>query len=150
MIYTTCLMVYASFSYSRSNSFRIVLGTALIALCAFITVYYHYLQDPVFHQNVYAILTFVIVFRSIYIMEMTLRPQWRGLENASGAAQKRENEYDSKVLKDMWILVAFGLTIFLSGFAIWGVDNVACSTLRQWRRSVGMPWGFLLEGHGWW
>lgn len=38
MIYTTCLMVYASFAYSRSRHFATILGLGLLALSAFITV----------------------------------------------------------------------------------------------------------------
>lgn len=43
-----------------------------------------------------------------------------------------------------------GLSVFLGGFFIWNLDNVFCSTIRQWRRSLGLPVAFLLEGHGWW
>ncbi|EHK96863.1 putative Alkaline ceramidase 3 [Glarea lozoyensis 74030] len=85
MIYTACLMCYATFSFSQSRTVRRVLGTSLLSLAVFITLYYHYLQDPVFHQNAFAIITAVVLFRSIV-----------------------------------------------------------------WRRKIGLPWGILLEGHGWW
>lgn len=38
MIYTTCLMMYASFAYSRSRAFSVVLGVSLLALAGSITV----------------------------------------------------------------------------------------------------------------
>ena len=164
MIFTTCLMAYTSLSYSRSPTFQIALGTFLTLLCAFITLYYHYLQDPAFHQNVYAALTVFIVFRSIYIMETSLRPALRKSREEDRTYRKEkqlpallnnrelthDNDRDMAILKEMWIFVAFGLATFLGGFALWSADNVYCSTLRRWRREVGMPWGFLLEGHGWW
>ena len=168
MIYTTCLMIYAGLSYAQSTTFRIGLASSLIALCASITIYYHYIQDPTFHQNAYAILTAFIVFRSMYLMEYTLRPSLRKTEEkhmlerqaASPQSpaktkkrnenQRRENERDTDILKRMWLLVAFGLTVFLGGFGIWALDNVYCTKLRSWRRSLGLPWGILLEGHGWW
>lgn len=163
MIYTTCLMAYASFSYSRSGSFRIVLAASLVGLSLFITFYYHYLQDPAFHQNVYALLTTIVVFRTVYIMEYTLRPSLRDSNEKQRQelkdetrnllekeAQARINVRDVAILRDMWILVAFGLTMFLGGFGIWLVDNAYCSSLRSWRRDIGLPWGVLLEGHGWW
>jgi dihydroceramidase len=168
MIYTTCLMIYAGLSYSQSTSFRIVLATLLISLSVFITVYYHYLQDPTFHQNAYALLTAFIVFRSMFIMEYTLRPSLRKTEEKhmletqkpspkSPAEdkkrkdmQRRENYRDTEILRRMWIFVAFGLSVFLGGFSIWALDIVYCGTLRKWRRSVGLPWGIVLEGHGWW
>ena len=96
-------------------------------------------------------------------MEVSLRPyfrksreqdrlerKWRDLPVKTKQEQEHDNARDVRILKQMWQLVGFGITIFLSGFAIWGLDNVYCSTLRRWRRQIGMPWGFFLEGHGWW
>jgi len=50
----------------------------------------------------------------------------------------------------MWKMIGFGLSIFLGGFGVWHLDNEHCSQLIHWRREIGMPWGFVLEGHGWW
>ncbi|KIV93717.1 hypothetical protein PV10_04912 [Exophiala mesophila] len=163
MIYTTCLMAFANLSYSRSFAAQMSLAVFFVIFCAAITAYYHYIQDPTFHQTVYAVLTSFIVFQSIYRMEFTLRPSLRKSEERhrrereqlsdhlpSKADTHYENTRDLHILKTMWLFVAFGLSVFLSGFAIWALDIKYCSTLRTWRRHVGMPWGFLLEGHGWW
>ncbi|KAJ5362178.1 hypothetical protein N7541_003022 [Penicillium brevicompactum] len=163
MIYTTCLMAYALFSYARSTVFRVALALSLTGLAVFITLYYHYLQDPIFHQNAYALLTTVVVLRSMYIMEVTLRPKWRhsteedrlerqkkGLPVPTKERQHYENVRDTKMLKTMWLMVIYGLSMFLGGFFIWNLDNIFCSEIRRMRRTVGLPWGLLLEGHGWW
>lgn len=164
MIYTTCLMCYASFSYSRPRGVRILLAISLTGLAVFITLYYHYLQDPAFHQNAYALLTTIVVLRSMYTMEVTLRASLRQSTEADRLVRQRqglsrvptkerqhfENVRDMKTLKTMWFMVAYGLAMFLGGFFIWNLDNQYCSRLRMWRRSVGLPWGILLEGHGWW
>jgi len=39
-----------------------------------------------------------------------------------------------------------GFITFLAGFAIWNVDNIYCSTLTEWKKAVGWPTAFLLEG----
>ena len=162
MIYTTCLMCYATFSFSKPRRFSIFLGIALVSLAIFITLYYHYLQDPVFHQNAFAILTVIVLLRAMYIMETSLRPSLRKAEEeyklqrkrSMTAAQKTvsrsEGRRDQKILTTMWMLIGCGLSIFLAGFAIWSIDNDHCSQLRRWRREIGLPWGILLEGHGWW
>lgn len=159
MIYTTCLMNYATFSYGRSGLYRTTLAIALTSLAAFITLYYHYLQDPAFHQNAYAILTVVVLVRAVYVMEVNIRPKLRSKEreaanprphNGVKKVKDGEDVRDLEALRVMWNMIAFGLSIFLGGFAIWHLDNVYCSYLIKWRREIGMPWGFVLEGHGWW
>jgi dihydroceramidase len=157
MIYTTCLMVYACFPYSRGTVYRIALAISLVALSLFITLYYHYLQDPAFHQNTYALLTTIVVLRTMFTMEHTLRPSLRRhkLQKVSTNLAEKRNQAqsdirDKVILKNMWVLVGFGLIMFLGGFGIWSLDNMYCSTLRVWRREIGLPWGVLLEGHGWW
>jgi dihydroceramidase len=74
----------------------------------------------------------------------------RQVERSENAEQIRQNERDAKIVRTMWVMIAYGLSVFLGGFMIWNLDNRYCSTLRRWRRQVGLPWGILLEGHGWW
>lgn len=162
MIYTTCLMCYATFSYSKSRLYSFLLALGLVSLALFITLYYHYLQDPAFHQNAYAILTAIVFFRSVYVMEFTLRPSLTKKEDEFKLLRKRsmnvdEKEIsrsaesrDAKILSTMWVMIVTGLSIFLTGFLIWNLDNIFCPKLRVWRRQIGLPWGMILEGHGWW
>ncbi|KAF2430538.1 alkaline ceramidase-like protein [Tothia fuscella] len=161
MIYTTCIMFYATFSYRKSVLYVTVLGTLLVALATFITGYYHYLQDPTFHQNMYGLLTAVVLLRAMYIMEVNIRPSLREKERQAKltsssvsptekSEMRREDERDIQILKTMWSMIAYGLSIFLGGFFVWNLDNIFCGTLIRWRREIGLPWGILLEGHGWW
>jgi len=170
MIYTTCFSCYASFSYRRTRAQSTILGTLLLALAIFITLYYHYLQDPTFHQNAFAILICTVVFRSVYVMEMELRPSlsrarrgMNGNDTNGGAVaghgkgavvdekeQRRRDERDLGILRMMWSMISYGLSSFIGGFLIWTLDNEQCSRLRWLRRQIGLPWGIVLEGHGWW
>lgn len=159
MIYTTCLMNYATFSYGKSRQYSALLAIGLISIAVFITAYYHYLQDPTFHQNAYAILTAIVLLRAMYVMEVNIRPKFRSKEREAAnprphggvaAVKAREDQNDLRTLRVMWKMIIFGLSIFLGGFLIWHLDNEHCSKLIKWRREIGMPWGFVLEGHGWW
>ena len=162
MIYTTCLMCYATFSYSRSRLFSVYLAIFLVSLAVFITLYYHYLQDPAFHQNAYAILTAIVLLRAMYVMESTLRPslkqseekhrirEGKSMNETQKEVSRGYDRRDRKILGMMWSMIGCGLTTFLGGFLIWHLDNVHCQRLRGWRRDLGLPWGILLEGHGWW
>ncbi|OLN92899.1 Alkaline ceramidase 3 [Colletotrichum chlorophyti] len=140
MIYTTCLMVFATFSFSKSTRFAVFLGSGLVLLAGFITSYYHITKDPLFHQGCYAALTATVVLRSLYVMETQLRPILT-MRNGSKA---------QGILKTMWIMVGTGLGVFLTGWLIWNLDIAFCGQIRRWRRQLGLPWGVLLEGHAWW
>lgn len=154
MIYTTCLMFWATFAHKQGRVVQTLIAVGVGALALFITLYYHFLQDPTFHQNAYAILTAVVLLRSMWIMEREIRPHFRKQKeqhkSLTPLEEDRQDQRDSKILKQMWQLIATGLIMFLGGFAIWNLDNAYCSTLRRWRYDVGLPWGILLEGHGWW
>ncbi len=171
MIYSTAIMCYACFSFNQTRRFRQILAAGLLGLCVFITAYYHYLKDPTFHQNAYGILTAIVVFRSMYVMEVNLRPGLRAQRKDEGRKQSvelpdgymaeieegksaertaYERNGDEQILRDMWKIISLGLAIFLGGFAIWTLDNEFCGNVRSWRRQIGLPWGMLLEGHGWW
>lgn len=98
----------------------------------------------------------------MYVMELNLRPRLKQSESEYKLLHKRsmtadeklvsqgDDRRDRKILGTMWAMIGFGLTTFLGGFFIWHLDNVYCSKLRVWRREIGLPWGILLEGHGWW
>jgi len=156
MIYTTCLMTWAVFEHGRPLALKVLLGASVTGLSIFITWYYHISQDPSFHETAYGILTAVVLLRSMFLMELHLRPYFRqrrreaATAGTSTAEQRRRDERDGVLLAQMWTLVAVGLTAFLGGFAIWNLDNAYCSRLRVWRHQIGLPWGLLLEGHGWW
>lgn len=140
MIYTTCVLFFAVFSHGRSTAGQSLLALFVIGLAVFITLYYHYLGDPVFHQVMFAILTATVVLRSMYVMVETLRPK----------SQSELEHCNAEILRTMWAMIATGLSSIAIGFLVWNLDNIFCSQLRLWRRELGLPWGVLLEGHGWW
>jgi dihydroceramidase len=170
MIYTTCIMCYAIFTRNRSVLYSSILGGLLATLSVSITAYYHYVKDPIFHQVAYGLLTALLFFRSVYDMEVNLRPSSKKLVSSSATngliangssngstkqaidlgEQQRQDKRDEQIVKTMWTMIPIGLSIFLGGFAIWNLDNLYCSDLRTWRRQIGLPWGIILEGHGWW
>lgn len=94
MIYTTCIMAYATFSYKRSPSIQGLVGLGLTSLATWITYYYLTSMDPVFHQVAYGLLTCALVFRNMYVMEAHLRP---AMEKRTGSTARGD-----EILKQMW------------------------------------------------
>ncbi|KAJ8131480.1 hypothetical protein O1611_g2150 [Lasiodiplodia mahajangana] len=110
MIYTTCFMVHATFAYARSFRFSFALGIGLIGLAYFITMpcqaKYYETKNPDFHQAAYALLTALVVFSNMWIMEKILRPALKARED------KRSPDVDvpstREFISQMWIMVATG------------------------------------------
>lgn len=154
MVYTTCIMFYAIYSHQRSPHVQVIIGTLVVLLAATITLVYHYLGDPKFHQNAFALLTALVLLRSMYVMEINLRPSRKmkkGEDNVDlSPEQLKQNNRDILILKTMWKMIFLGVGSVGMGFLIWNLDNEFCSKLRVWRHQVGLPWGIFLEGHGWW
>jgi dihydroceramidase len=147
MVYTTCVLFFAIFSHGQSTNRKLGLFAFIASVAVFITSYYHYIKDPLFHQNMFALLTVIVVCRSIYIMETLLRPAARKTEPPPPKNLELRN---ADILRRMHVMIACGVTSIALGFLIWNLDNIFCPSLRRWRRAIGLPWGVLLEGHGWW
>ena len=148
-------MFHAIFSHGQSTPKKLLIALLVILLAVFITLYYHYIKDPLFHQNTFALLTAIVFFRSVYAMETTLRPSRRAKANGTrkpedSEEQARADQRDAAILQTMWQMIPVGLGAVALGFLIWNLDNAYCPSLRRWRREIGLPWGILLEGHGWW
>ncbi len=140
MIYATCIIGYATFSYAKSPAVSALIGFGLVALGLTITVVYYVTKEPVFHQVSFAGLTCAVVFRAMFVMENQLRP----------ALQARSPGKAGELMGQMWKMCISGIGLFLAGFAIWNVDNIYCVHLRTWREIILLPWAVVLEGHGWW
>ena len=143
-------MLYAIFAYGQTIPTRVLIASVATAAALFTTLYYHYIKDPLLHQNMFAFLTAVVFFRSLYVMEVTLRPSRRaqrnGFRKASGVnEQMRLDPRDLSILKDMYQMIPIGLVSVGLGFLIWNLDNVFCQSLQSWRRKIGLPWGILSE-----
>lgn len=69
MIYTICIMAYVAFGTNKSPAVKGLLAVFLLGLATFITVYYLYAKDPVFHQVAYGLLTASTIFRGFHVLE---------------------------------------------------------------------------------
>ncbi|KAL2266574.1 hypothetical protein VTJ83DRAFT_5926 [Remersonia thermophila] len=140
MIYTVCIMAFATFGYKRPAKDQALIAAGLVGLAVFITVYYLYAQNPVFHQVAYGLLTFSTVCRGFYVMEHDLRPQLK----------QRNPEETNWYMRKMYTLAVSGIGMFLAGFFIWNIDNIFCRRLTAGKNQILLPWSVVLEGHGWW
>jgi dihydroceramidase len=109
-------------SWDVSNTIATLVYAGLISAASAITVIYLHIKDPIFHQVAYAVLTALVLTRSIYLM------------------YSRIDNREAK--KDMLWTIVIGVSTFFAGFILWIIDNEFCDSLRSIRRIVGVPWAF--------
>jgi len=56
-------------------------------------------------------------------------------------------QQDRKTMWGRFIKVVGWLVL---GYIVWNIDLKMCHQLRELRASIGLPWAWLLELHGWW
>ncbi|KAA1468124.1 alkaline phytoceramidase [Dentipellis sp. KUC8613] len=91
-------------------------------------------RNPVYHQVVFAILMFCVTARTTYLV---------GYSDFSRRIPEKKKSITRR-------LFGTGAAVFAFGFFVWNLDNIFCSTLTNWKRTIGWPTAFLLEGHSWW
>lgn len=94
-------------------------------------VIYHCLADEfVLHVALFFCMCWIVAFRTRYLI-----------------AKRIADERDRHRIR---ALVTFATWCALVGYAIWNIDVHFCPELTRWKRAVGMPFGVLLELHGYW
>ena len=130
MIYTTCIPVWFSFSYSKGRRYENICAWIIFAGAMTLTVLYLVFRNPTIHQAAYGALNVTIIIKNVRLVYSTIK--------------------DKAALSNLnWTLV-LGVSEFLFAWFLWNMDIHFCDYWRSWRRSIGLPWGMLLEGHGWW
>ncbi|KAJ5141729.1 alkaline ceramidase family protein [Penicillium atrosanguineum] len=131
MLFTTTPVLHrvltVNSSLKTSIIMAVVLGTSLMAL-----VVYHVIADELIVHSLSFVLSIAVIgIRTIQLINV---------RTVEGSAARRE----------IWGVVRFGAVIFHMGYAVWIFDGWACLSLRSTRHSIGLPWAFFLELHGWW
>ncbi|KAG7193636.1 uncharacterized protein KQ657_000319 [Scheffersomyces spartinae] len=130
MIYATCIPFWSVFSEFKTKSQSLLVALGIFTAANTLTLVYLYWKDPTIHQAGYALLNVGIILRSI------------------GLTQK--HVFDPVAKRQLFRTMVSGVAIFLLGYFLWNMDIHFCHHVRSARRSIGMPYGFVLEGHGWW
>jgi dihydroceramidase len=108
--------------------------TVLILFDVLFTWSYMMYRNPVYHQVVFGILLVSCALRIVYLLK------WSPVRG--------------RIPDDKKTVIAAtfstGALTFATGFIIWNLDNIFCATLTTWKRAIGWPVAFLLEGHSWW
>lgn len=130
MFLLAAALLQALYTFNQTNTLSHVISTVIALSIGGISVLYVQSGSLLFHSTAFATFLTFIWPRTLYLVYQTNRPQ-------------REV---SRLIRRFWRAVA----VLLVGFIIWNVDLEYCFPLRNMRRKLGLPWAWLLEGHGWW
>lgn len=150
MIYTTSIMCYAMFSYERTPAVAALIGVFFLALDIAGTAYYYYSRNPVFHQVSFAIMIISVTMKTIQLCSVKIRPNLDGQSKPTAEQRKRAQKEVDDIVRQLRSMLLSGVGCFLIAFSLWIIDTQFCAGLKSLRRKVGLPWGFLLEFHGYW
>ncbi|KAF2120484.1 alkaline ceramidase family protein [Lophiotrema nucula] len=62
----------------------------------------------------------------------------------------RERIKSPEAKKRLRKLASLGTYCGAFGYFLWSIDYHLCSYVTRFKRSIGLPWGFIFELHGWW
>ena len=130
MIYATCIPCWSVFSEFKTAKQSMLIGAGVFLAANTLSVVYLYFKDPTIHQVAYAVLNGAILFKCFSLTNSHVKHP---------AARKQLHQ-----------TMGVAIVIFLLGFVFWNLDNHYCTFVRGKRREWGIPYGFVLEGHGWW
>ncbi|KAF8665359.1 hypothetical protein AX16_000378 [Volvariella volvacea WC 439] len=138
MIYVGAMSLWLSFDTDNGFGLQSSRTRALVALMVIFNIlftYSYYLyRNPVYHQVVFATIVISVTARITYLLK------W------SPSAGRIPAETKALIGR----LFGLGSALFAFGFFIWNLDNIFCDTLTLWKRVIGWPLAFGLEGHSWW
>jgi dihydroceramidase len=110
---------------------RRLINTALILGAIIpVSIYHVWADEIVAHEVLFGILVLLV-----------------GRRTRSLISEKIKNPEAKKRLGG---LATFGMISGGLGYFLWNIDFHLCSHVTAFKRSIGLPWAFLFELHGWW
>jgi dihydroceramidase len=129
MFWVCAALVYELYTLGWSRPSKLAFGFVLTAALGTISAYHYTLHQLWLHNTTFITLVTAIWPRVLYL----IRTRFEGEQRRYWTGEFR-----------------VGGLCFLMGFVVWVLDSAYCGALRETRKELGVPLGFLLELHGWW
>ncbi|KAJ2783459.1 alkaline ceramidase ydc1 [Coemansia interrupta] len=131
MLYLAALTLYSIIEIDKETKFGARVPIALAATMLGVTlVYIFWIQNPVFHQIVFALTVISTV--------------------AISCKREAEMQLSNRTKRILRRQLYTGVLGMLGGFLVWNLDNIFCQQLRTYRTRLSSPLDVLLQLHGWW
>ncbi|RDL37648.1 Uncharacterized protein BP5553_05081 [Venustampulla echinocandica] len=130
MLFATATVLHRLLTFDKPLATTIYYGLAITTIVGAFSIWHCVTNELIMHSIVFAIMLLMVSRKTSSIVNARVS--------------------DPGVRKDVRRLSIWGFMCFASGFALWNIDIATCKTLTNAKRSIGMPWSFILELHGWW
>ncbi|KAI9743953.1 MAG: hypothetical protein M1818_002687 [Claussenomyces sp. TS43310] len=130
MLLAVALVMHRVYTANTSIRTTILAGLGLSAVLGGFAVWHCITDDIGWHNLIFGIMICLVGIKTHAVIDSRVD--------------------DPLVRREVVKMSIVGGTIFVSGFAIWNLDNFFCNGLTHAKRGIGMPWSFLLELHGYW
>lgn len=130
MLVASATVMHRVFTHDTSSSYTLMFGMLLTTALSLFSAWHCWVDETHMHSLLFGIMTVVIGHKTNKVIEARIR--------------------DPFVRREVTRLARWGLVIMAIGYGIWNIDENFCDALTSLKRSIGMPWSFLLELHGWW
>jgi dihydroceramidase len=152
-IATACCL-HRAMAFGKSKGYSRNVALVLIISISIETVYHSVMDEHVVHELTFLLLILLVVrqTRSLINKRVERREDKQMLKWLAIFGTGKSSPQDPVCLSkgDDIADCSFSTGCFLTGYLLWQLDFIFCPQLTAWKRAVGMPWGFLLEFHGWW
>lgn len=130
MLIAVALVMHRVYTATTTIRITIISGAILAVLLVAFGIFHCMTDDVAFHNLFFAAMIVAVGIRTRQLIHTRIK--------------------SPVLLRQLQRLTMFGSIIFVTGYGIWILDHAICSSLTRWRRSIGMPWSFVLELHGYW
>ncbi|OCL10506.1 alkaline ceramidase family protein [Glonium stellatum] len=130
MLLATSLVLHRIFTFDASPTYRGNFAFGLLATLIPVSIYHCVKDEVVVH---------VVVFGAMIIAV--------GIKTREVIRSRIKERSHRRRVRD---LERFGVACAALGYLLWNIDQHFCPLLTTLKRRVGLPFGMLLELHGWW
>lgn len=149
MLYATAFVMHQLIICNKPSEVTFQRSVMLAIAVLLFSVVHCILNDLNLHSLVFASMITYIARRTSKMIKNNRDRGWQ--KKARKWTWIGSGEFDMRVLPHHDVmrrmLIVSGCCVL--GYGLWLIDMFCCPTLRSWRRQIGLPWGFLLELHGW-
>ncbi|KAF2639812.1 alkaline phytoceramidase [Massarina eburnea CBS 473.64] len=123
-------LLHQLLTFFATPSQRLTRTVTLLGIVIPVSVYHCWTNEIYAHQVTFAAMVFLCGRK---IRQLT-----------------RERVKNKEARARLGRITSMGMGSGLFGYFLWNIDVHLCSHLSRFRHSLGLPWAFLFELHGWW